>query len=134
MHLAYLVLRENLINRVFDQHSGYWQNGLQGLDTLSDADHGAALLDYLDVDESRLVAAARRMTADGRHELAAATLRAALAHRPASGRLREASREAYTRLMEQYQEFSPFKLLLYSVQAERPVAQQGGPDIAVEGQ
>jgi hypothetical protein len=134
VHLAYLVLRENLINRVFDQHSGYWQNGLQGLDTLSDADHGAAMLDYLDVDESHLVAAARRMTADGRHELAAATLRAALAHRPASERLREASREAYTRLMEQCQEFSPFKLLLYSVQAERPVAQQGGPDIAVEGQ
>ena len=134
VHLAYLVLRENLINRVFDQHSGYWQNGLQGLDTLSDADHGAALLDYLAVDESHLVAAARRMTADGRHELAAATLRAALAHRPASGRLREASREAYTRLMEQYQEFSPFKLLLYSVQAERPVAQQGGAVNAVDGQ
>jgi hypothetical protein len=49
-------------------------------------------------------------------------------------RLREASREAYTRLMEQYQEFSPFKLLLYSVQAERPVAQQAGGDHAVEGQ
>ena len=134
VHLAYLVLRENLINRVFDQHSGYWQNGLQGLDTLSDADHGAALLDYLDVDESRLVAAARRMAADGRHELAAATLRAALAYRPASGRLREASRDAYARLMEQYQEFNPFKLILYSVQAERPVAQQGGANDTVEGQ
>jgi glyoxylase-like metal-dependent hydrolase (beta-lactamase superfamily II) len=128
VHLAYLVMRENLINRVFDQHSGYWQNGLQGLDTLSDADHGAALLDYLDLDESRLVAAARRMAADGRHELAAATLRAALAHRPASERLREASREAYARLMEQYQEFSPFKLILYSVLAKRPVAQSGQPD------
>ena len=133
VHLAYLVLRENLINRLFDQHSGYWQNGLQGLDTLSDADHGAALLDYLDLDESRVVAAARRMAADGRHELAAATLRAALAHRPASGRLREASREAYAHLMEQYQEFNPFKLTLYSVQAERAVAQQGVAGNAVEG-
>ena len=114
VHLAYLVLRENLINRVFDQNSGYWQGGLQGLDTLSDADHGAALLDYLDVDESRLVAAAQRMAADGRHELAAATLRAALAYRPTSGRLREANRDAYTRLMEQNQEFNPFKLILYS--------------------
>jgi hypothetical protein len=28
--------------------------------------------------------------------------------------------------MEQYQEFSPFKLILYSTQAERPVAQQTG--------
>jgi glyoxylase-like metal-dependent hydrolase (beta-lactamase superfamily II) len=127
VHLAYLLLRENLIDRLFDQHSGYWQNGLQGLDTLSDADHGAALLDYLEVDESRLVSAARRMAADGRHELAAATLRAALARRPASERLRDASREAHTRLMEQYQEFSPFKLILYGVQAERPLIQQSAP-------
>ena len=126
VQLAYLVLRENLIDRLFDQHSGYWQNGLQGLDTLSDADHGAALFDYLDIDESRLVTAARRMAGDGRHELAAATLRAALARRPDSGPLRAASREAYTGLMEQYQEFSPFKLILYSTQAERPVAQQTG--------
>ena len=55
VHLAYLLLRENLINRVFQQSSGYWQNGLQGLDALTDADHGAALVDYLDLDESRLL-------------------------------------------------------------------------------
>ncbi len=73
VHLAYLVLRENLINRLFDQGSGYWQNGLQGLDALSDAEHGAALVDYLGLDESRILDATERMVADGRHELAAAT-------------------------------------------------------------
>jgi hypothetical protein len=41
VHLAYLLLRENLINRLFQQRSGYWQSGLRGLDTLTDADYGA---------------------------------------------------------------------------------------------
>src|SRR5438552_4295483 len=36
VHLAYLVMREHMINRLFDQHSGYWHNGLEGLDSLSD--------------------------------------------------------------------------------------------------
>ena len=130
VHLAYLLVRENMINRLFQQNSGYWQNGLHGLDALTDADYGAALVDYLGLSDKQLAAAAERMVKDGKHELAAAMLRAALARRPASARLREASREAYTRLMEQYQEFSPFKLILYSAQAERPVAQQVGADDA----
>jgi len=38
VHLAYLVLREHVINRLFEQNSGYWQNGLRGLDALTDAE------------------------------------------------------------------------------------------------
>ena len=40
-HLPYLILRENLINRIYDQHVGYWQPDLQGLDHLSRHDRGA---------------------------------------------------------------------------------------------
>ena len=61
MHLAYLLLRENLINRLFHQRSGYWQNGLQGLDALTDADHGAALVDYLGLSDEQIATAANRM-------------------------------------------------------------------------
>ncbi len=84
VHLAYLLLRENLINRVFQQSSGYWQNGLHGLDALTDADHGAALVDYLGLSDAQIAAAAQRMIKDGRHELAAATLKAAQARHPES--------------------------------------------------
>ena len=59
--LAYLVLRENVINRLFDQNSGYWQNGLQGLDALGDADRGEMLVDYLGASESQLASAIERM-------------------------------------------------------------------------
>src|SRR6185437_9898063 len=75
VHLAYLVIRENMINRLFQQNSGYWQNGLRGLDMLTDADHGAALVDYFGISDSQLAAAAERMMKDGRHELAANYLR-----------------------------------------------------------
>ena len=69
VHLAYLLLRENVINRLFDQHSGYWQAGLQGLDALTDADRGEMLVDYLGLSDAAIAAGAERMMADGKHEL-----------------------------------------------------------------
>ena len=123
VHLAYLLMRENIVNRVFDQHSGYWQNGLQGLDALSDADQGAALVDYLGLSEDQIAAAARHMIADGRHELAASTLRAAAARLPSSGRVRDARRLAYLELMDKYQAFNPFKFFIYSSQIDQATKQ-----------
>ncbi|MEP6826015.1 MAG: MBL fold metallo-hydrolase, partial [Ramlibacter sp.] len=131
VHLAYLVMRENLINRVFDQQSGYWQNGLQGLDALGDADHGAALLDYLRVDEGQLAAGTQQMMADGRHELAAVTLRHALARRPSSPVLRAAYRLATLKLMEQVQEFNPFKFIVYGQQIDESTLQMDAGPAAV---
>ena len=121
VHLAYLVMRENMINRLFEQHSGYWQNGLQGLDALTDADRGDALVDYLDLSEAQIARAVERMMADGRHELAAETLRWAQARLPASERLGAAHRQAYLKLMEQYQAYNPFKFIVYAAQAAEPV-------------
>ena len=117
VHLAYLVMRENMINRVFEQHSGYWQNGLQGLDSLTDTDRGDALVDYLDVGEAQIARAVERMMADGRHELAAETSQWARARLPRSERLAAAQRQAYLKLMEQYQAHNPFKFIVYATQA-----------------
>jgi alkyl sulfatase BDS1-like metallo-beta-lactamase superfamily hydrolase len=127
VHLAYLVLRENTINRLFQQNSGYWQNGLQGLDALSDADHGAVLVDYLGLSESQVLAAVDRMVADGRHELAASTLRAVQARLPASERLSASRRIVYLKLMEKVQEFDPFKFILYAGQIDQATAQMNAP-------
>ena len=115
------MLRENLINRVFQQRSGYWQNGLKGLDALTDADHGAALVDYLGLSDEQIAKAAQRMIKDGRHELAADLLNGAQARHPDSPALDAARTLAYTKLMEKYQEFNPFKLIVYSSQANRHV-------------
>jgi hypothetical protein len=41
--LPYLVMRENLINRVYDQHAGSWQIDLHGMDHLGRAELGSML-------------------------------------------------------------------------------------------
>jgi glyoxylase-like metal-dependent hydrolase (beta-lactamase superfamily II) len=123
VHLAYLVQRENLINRVFDQNSGYWQNGMQGLDALASADYGEALLEYLDIPDSQLIAAIERMQSDGRHELAAALLRWTHSRLSESPTLATLHRTTYLKLMEKYQEFNPFKFILYAGEIDQPTAQ-----------
>jgi hypothetical protein len=123
VHLAYLVMRENLINRVFDQNSGYWQNGLQGLDALTRDDFGAALLEYLGVSDSQLTAAVERMQSDGRHELAAALLRWTHSRIPGNSSLATLRRTTYLKLMEKYQEFNPFKFIVYAGEIDQTTAQ-----------
>lgn len=123
VHLAYLVIRENMINRLFQQSSGYWQNGLHGLDALTDADHGAALADYLDLSDTQLAAATERMIRDGRHELAERYIRWGHARFPDSPRLNASRRLTYLKLMDKYQEFNPFKLIVYGGEIHQPVGQ-----------
>jgi glyoxylase-like metal-dependent hydrolase (beta-lactamase superfamily II) len=114
VQLPYLVLRENVINRLYDQNVGYWQPDLQGMDYLGSGDRGSMLVDYLGVSEGQLARAVERMIADGRPELAANTLEWAKRRFPRSGPLGEAERLAYLKLMEKYQEFNPFKFIIYS--------------------
>ena len=130
--LAYLVLRENMIDRLFDQNTGYWQSGVKGLDHLSDADRGALLTDYLHVSEDGLRDAAQRMMADGRHELAASTLQAWRARNPTAHGLDGLYRDANMKLAEKYQEFNPFKFIVYSGEAHESTAQMALPASAAE--
>jgi alkyl sulfatase BDS1-like metallo-beta-lactamase superfamily hydrolase len=127
VQLAYLVLRENFINRVYQQRSGYWQLGLHGLDALTDADRGDALANYLHLGERQIGDAAQRLVADGKHELAAELLRWAQPQWPSSPALRDAQTLANLKLMEKYQDFSPFKFNIYGAQIERATAQIDAP-------
>jgi glyoxylase-like metal-dependent hydrolase (beta-lactamase superfamily II) len=113
-HLPYLVMREHVINRIYDQHVGYWQPDLQGVDSLSRADRGSMLIDYLGVSERQLVKATERMIADGKYELAATALDWTKGRFAESESLREVEQLTYLKLMEKYQEFDPFKFIIYS--------------------
>ena len=73
------------------------------------------------------------MMADGRHELAASTLRWAQARLPASERLRAAQRIVYLKLMEKYQEFNPFKFILYAGQIDQSIPQMGPHAASAQG-
>ena len=120
VHLPYLVLRENVINRIYDQVAGYWQPDLkEGVNYLSAADRGSLLVDYLGVSESHLTEAVKRMIADGNYELAAEALDWTRARFPGSGPLAELDRQVAFKLMEKYQGYSPFKYILYSGRMSR---------------
>ena len=112
-HLPYLLLRENVINRIYDQDVGYWQADLQGVDYLGRADRGALLVDYLGVSERQMRDAAQRMIADGNYELAAMALDWTSDRFGGSRSFAEIQRSTYRKLAEKYQEFNPFKFILY---------------------
>jgi glyoxylase-like metal-dependent hydrolase (beta-lactamase superfamily II) len=115
--LPYLILRGNVIDRLYDQHVGYWQPDLAGVDHLGRRDQGEILIDYLGLSEGDLAAAVRRMIGDGRHELAASVFEATRGRFAAGGPLAAAGRMAYQRLMEKFQDTNPFKFILYSNRA-----------------
>jgi glyoxylase-like metal-dependent hydrolase (beta-lactamase superfamily II) len=113
-HIPYIVMRENVINRIYDQNVGYWQPDLQGVDYLSRADRGSILVDYLGVSEEQLVKATEQMIAHGKYELAATTIDWAKDRFANSKSLGELERLTYLKLAEKYQEFNPFKFIIYS--------------------
>jgi glyoxylase-like metal-dependent hydrolase (beta-lactamase superfamily II) len=112
--LPYLILREHVIDRLYHQNVGYWQADLEGLDHLGDSDRAELFVDYLDLSEKRLVAAAEKMAADGKYELAASLLKSSEARFGPSESIAKVKRLVYLKLMEKYQNTDPFKYILYS--------------------
>src|SRR6266852_7976227 len=74
VHQPYLILREHVIDRLYDQNVGYWQPDLQGLEHLGRADRAELLVDYLGLSEKQLVRTVERLAADGKYEMAASLL------------------------------------------------------------
>ncbi|MGZ5055367.1 MAG: hypothetical protein ACXWAT_10560, partial [Methylobacter sp.] len=110
----FLVMRENVINRLYDQNVGYWQPDQQGMDTLSQKEFGLLLTRYLDLSEQDMADAIEKMLESGDHELAARTSTWALTHYPSDKRLQALKETAFLKLKEKYQEFNPFKFIIYS--------------------
>jgi len=113
-YLPYLILREHVIDRLYDQNIGYWQPDLQGLEHLTRADHAELLVDYLGVSERQLVKAVERLTADGKYELAASLLESSGDRFERSASVANAKRLVYLKLMEKHQNTDPFKFIIYS--------------------
>jgi glyoxylase-like metal-dependent hydrolase (beta-lactamase superfamily II) len=113
-HLPYLILREHVIDRLYDQNVGYWEANLQGLDHPGKADRGALLVDYLGLSARQIATAADRLMVDGKYAMAASLLDTAEARFPNSDSLRTAKRLAYLKLMEKHQNTDPFKFIIYA--------------------
>ncbi|MDQ1472615.1 MAG: hypothetical protein QOJ99_4095 [Bryobacterales bacterium] len=114
VYQPYLILREHVIDRVYDQNVGYWQPDLQGLDHLTSADRAELLVDYLGVSERNVVKTVERLAADGKYELAASLLESSGNRLQGSESVAHARRLVYLKLMEKYQNTDPFKFIIYS--------------------
>jgi glyoxylase-like metal-dependent hydrolase (beta-lactamase superfamily II) len=114
VYQPYLILREHVIDRLYDQNVGYWQPDLQGLEHLTRADHAELLVDYLGVSERQLVKTVERLTADGKYELAASLLESAGDRFDSNSSVPNAKRLVYLKLMERHQNTDPFKFIIYS--------------------
>ncbi len=130
VQLPYLLMRENVINRLYDQNFGYWQPGLHGMDMLSEKEFGSILTHYLDLSEEDLADAIEKMLESGDHELAVRMTAWALTQFPADKKLQTLKENAFLRLKEKYQEFNPFKFIIYSqsIRHQTPQLQQFQPD------
>ena len=125
----YYILREHVIDRVYDQNVGYWQADLQGLAHPSRADHAELFVDYLRLSESQLVKAADRLSTDGKYAMAAELLETVEPKFPSSDALKRAKRIVYLKLMEKNQNTDPFKFIIYSSKAGEETPQINPKDV-----
>jgi alkyl sulfatase BDS1-like metallo-beta-lactamase superfamily hydrolase len=114
VYLPYFIMREHVIDRLYDQNVGYWGADLQGIDHISRADRAELLVDYLGLSEGQLTKAAERLTADGKYELAASLLDSSEGRFEHSESVAKAKRLVYLKLMEKNQNTDPFKYIVYS--------------------
>jgi glyoxylase-like metal-dependent hydrolase (beta-lactamase superfamily II) len=114
VYQPYLILREHVIDRLYDQNVGYWQPDLQGLDQLGRSDRAELLVDYLGLSEKQLARTVERLAADGKYELAASLLESSESRFEHSTSVANAKRLVYLKLMEKHQNTDPFKFIIYS--------------------
>jgi glyoxylase-like metal-dependent hydrolase (beta-lactamase superfamily II) len=124
----YYILREHVIDRLYDQHVGYWEANLQGLAHPSRTDRAQLLVGYLGVSEAQIVKAADHLAADGRYAMAAELIETAEPKFPNSEALKRAKRFAYLKLMEKNQNTDPFKFIIYSTKAGEQTPQTNPED------
>jgi alkyl sulfatase BDS1-like metallo-beta-lactamase superfamily hydrolase len=123
VYQPYLILREHVIDRIYDQNVGYWQPDMQGLDHLGSSDRAELLVDYLGITEKQLVTTVERLVADGKYELAAALLESSGSSFERSDSVARAKRLVYLKLMEKNQNTDPFKFIIYSAKIGEQTSQ-----------
>jgi glyoxylase-like metal-dependent hydrolase (beta-lactamase superfamily II) len=114
VYQPYFILREHVIDRLYDQNVGYWQPDLQGLDHLGRAERAELMFDYLGLSEKQLVRTVERLAADGKYELAASLLESSGSRFEHSTSVANVKRLVYLKLMEKHQNTDPFKFIIYS--------------------
>src|SRR5258708_16201910 len=110
----YLAIRDHFVQRLYHQHSGYWQPDGQGLEPVGAADRAAALDLLAGGRPEQFASAARTLLAQRDPALALEIITAGLARHPDAGDLAPLRQQPLYRLMGRHQLHDPFRFLLYS--------------------
>jgi hypothetical protein len=110
----YLVIREHFVQRLYHQHSGYWQPYGQGLEPIGLGERAAALDLLAGGRPERFAEAALTLLGQRDPALALEIATAGLLRHAGHSELERLRREALLRLMERYQIQDPFRFLIYA--------------------
>jgi glyoxylase-like metal-dependent hydrolase (beta-lactamase superfamily II) len=118
---AYMIIRENVINRVFDDRVGYWQADMTGVDYLSKRELGSLFASYLKMDVDDVAKLLKKTLVAGDYELARRLFSWVKPHFPKDAKLAELGRHIYLGLAKKTQQFKAFKFIWF--------AQEGGIEV-----
>lgn len=110
----YLVIREHFVQRLYQQHAGYWQPDGSGLEPVSAAERAAALDLLAGGKPERFADAARALLEQRDAALALEIANAGLTRHPQNADLALLRLDALYRLMERHQLQDPFRFLIYA--------------------
>jgi glyoxylase-like metal-dependent hydrolase (beta-lactamase superfamily II) len=110
----YLVMRDNVIQRIYHQRTGYWQPDGEGIDVIA-PDAWAVALDLVGGDKQRsFVRAASVLMRQGDLPVALKLIELGLRRYPGDRKLQELRRQTLEGLRERQQQLNPFKFIVYS--------------------
>ncbi len=115
--LPYLVMRDNLIQRVHHQRTGYWKADGEGIEVFTAAEWAGAL-DLLGGQTAQAFTSVGEDLLDrGDLTLALRLVDYGLLRHSDDETLRGLRRRVLYRLLERYQQLSPFKFMMYATEA-----------------
>jgi glyoxylase-like metal-dependent hydrolase (beta-lactamase superfamily II) len=112
--MPFLVIRDNFIQRVVHQRTGYWKPDGEGIEVLTPQEWAGALNLLAGGQEAAFVRSARTLLEQGDEVLALKLVDLGLLNHPASRGLADLRRQALDRLRTRYQNLNPFKFIVYS--------------------
>jgi glyoxylase-like metal-dependent hydrolase (beta-lactamase superfamily II) len=112
--LPFLVVRDNLVQRLVHQRTGYWKPDGDGIEVVSAREWSGALDLLAGGNDSAFARSARALLDRGDDILALKLIDLGLLSHPASATLTALRREALDRLRVRYQGLNPFKFIVYS--------------------
>src|SRR5262249_52758185 len=115
--LPFLVIRDNFIQRVVHQRTGYWKADGEGIEVLSPREWAGALNLLAGGQEAAFARSARTLLEQGDEVLALKLADLGLLEHPASRDLPDLRRNALDRLRTRNQNLNPFKFIVYSERA-----------------